>query len=120
MNLPYTMRLLCLCCASFFLLHLALSLAARLMAGTAERLAEHMKPSSAARFMFALRMSPPALTVFAVAAFCIPSYLWLEPEMTGEKVGVLCGVMALLGARAVDFGAGAGDGCGTGNKPLPA
>ena len=97
MTLPYTMRLLCLCCASFFMLHLALALAARLSAGTAVRVAEHMKPSSAARFLFALRMSPLVLTLFAVLAFCIPSYLWLEPQIAGEKVGWLCAAMALLG-----------------------
>ncbi len=97
MNLPYTMRLLCLCCASFFLIHKALAVAARLGAGTAVRVAEHMKPRSAARLLFALRISPLVLTLIAVLAFCIPSYLWLEPEATGEKVGLLCVLMAVLG-----------------------
>src|SRR5271157_2638085 len=41
MNLPYSVRLLCLCCASFFLIHMALAMVARLSAGTAVRLAEH-------------------------------------------------------------------------------
>jgi len=85
MNLTYTMRLLCLCCASFFMIHLALAMAARLGAGTAVRMAEHMKPSSAARFLFGLRMAPLVLTLFAVIAFCIPSYLWFEPEATGKR-----------------------------------
>jgi Zn-dependent protease with chaperone function len=98
MNLTYTMRLLCLCCASFFMIHLALAMAARLGAGTAVRMAEHMKPSSAARFLFGLRMAPLVLTLFAVIAFCIPSYLWFEPEATGEKVGLVCFLTAVLGA----------------------
>ncbi len=97
MNLPYSIRLLCLCCASFFLIHMALALAARLGAGTAVRIAAHMKPRSAARMLFALRILPLALTLIAVLAFCIPSYLWLEPEATGEKVGLLCVLMAALG-----------------------
>ena len=97
MNLPYTLKLLCLCSASFFMIHLALALAARLSAGTALRLAEHMKPSSAARFLFALRMAPLVLTLIVVLAFCIPSYLWLEPQASGEKVGFLCVFTALLG-----------------------
>ena len=97
MNLPYSIRLLCLCCASFFLIHMALALLARLGAGTAVRLAEHMKPQSAARLLFVLRIFPLALTLLAVLAFCIPSYLWLEPEATGEKVGLLCVLMAVLG-----------------------
>lgn len=97
MSLPYTMRLLCLCWASFFMLHMALAIAARLGAGTAIRVAEHMKAKSAARLLFALRIAPLALTLFAVLAFCVPSYLWLEPRATGERVGLACMVMACLG-----------------------
>src|SRR5271166_3633406 len=70
----------------------------RLSAGTAMRMAARMKPSSAARLLFALRITPMALTVFAVLAFCVPSYLWLEPEAAGEKVGFVCFLMATLGA----------------------
>jgi hypothetical protein len=98
MNLTYSMRLLCLCCASFFMIHLALAIAARLGTGTAVRLAAHMKPSSAARFLFGVRMAPLVLTVFAVLAFCVPSYLWLEPQASGEKVGFVCFLTAVLGA----------------------
>ena len=98
MNLTYTMRLLCLCCASFFMIHLGLTMATRLGAGAAVRMAGHMKPSSAARFLFGLRMAPLGLTLFAVLAFCVPSYLWLEPQATGEKVGFVCFLTALLGA----------------------
>ena len=97
MNLPYIVRLLCLCGASFFLIHMALALAARLTAATAVRVAEHMKPRSAASFLFVLRLTPLALTLIVVVAFCIPSYLWLEPEVTGEKIGLLCVIMAVLG-----------------------
>ena len=98
MSLTYTWRLLCLCCALFFVLHLALAVATRLCAGTAVRMAARMKPSSAARLLFFLRISPMVLTLFALLAFCIPSYLWLEPEATGEKVGLVCFLMAALGA----------------------
>ncbi len=103
MSLPYTMRLLCLCFASFFVIHLALATAARLSAGTAMKFAEHMKPSSAARFLFVLRMAPLVLTLFAILAFCIPSYLWLEPEAAGEKVGFVCALMAVLGVAIWAF-----------------
>ena len=98
MSLSYTWRLVCLCCASFFVLHLALAVATRLSAGTAIRMAARMKPGSAARFLFFLRISPMLLAGFALLAFCIPSYLWLEPHATGEKVGFLCFLMAALGA----------------------
>src|SRR5271169_4248713 len=62
------------------------------------RMAARMKPSSAARLLFFLRISPMALTVFALLAFCIPSYLWLEPEAAGETVGLACFLMAVMGA----------------------
>lgn len=39
-----------------------------------------------------------ALTAFAVLAFCVPSYLSLEPNAAGEKVGFICILMAALGA----------------------
>jgi len=97
MNLPYTMRLICLCCATFFMLHMALAILARLSAGTAIRVAEHLKPRSAARLLFAIRVSPLVLTLLAVLGFCIPSYLWLEPETAGERVGFVCMLMALSG-----------------------
>jgi beta-lactamase regulating signal transducer with metallopeptidase domain len=97
MNLPYTMRLLCLCWATFFMVHMVLALVARFSAGTAVRVAEHMKPRSAARLLFVLRTSPWLLTLLAVLVFCIPSYLWLEPEATGERVSLICMVMALAG-----------------------
>ena len=97
MNLPYTMRLLCLCCASFFMVHMALAILARLSAGTAIRVAEHMKPRAAARLLFAIRVSPLVLTLLAVLGFCIPSYLWLEPEAAAERVGFVCMVLAVSG-----------------------
>jgi Zn-dependent protease with chaperone function len=79
------------------MIHLALAVAARLSAGTALRMAERLKPSSAARLLFAVRMVPLTLTLLGVLAFCIPSYLWLEPEATGEKVGFVCFLTAVLG-----------------------
>ncbi|MFZ0466352.1 MAG: hypothetical protein WAL78_11700, partial [Candidatus Acidiferrales bacterium] len=61
------------------------------------RLGESMRPRFAARLLLALRLSPLALALFAVAAFCIPSYLWLEPGATSEQVGTLCVIAAILG-----------------------
>src|SRR5271155_1315238 len=97
MNLPYTMRLLCLCWASFFMVHMALAIAVRLGAGTAIRVAGHIKPRAGARLLFAIRILPLWLSLFAVLAFCVPSYLWLEPEVTGERVGLVCMLIALMG-----------------------
>lgn len=98
MSLPYTLRLLCLCFASFFLIHAALALLARAAAPGAMRVAESMRPGKGARLLLALRLLPVTLAALAVAGLCIPSYLWLETNEAGERVGVACFVMALLGA----------------------
>ena len=97
MSLHYTIRLLCLCFAAFFVVHVVLALAARLSAGPSLRIAEHLKPRSAARLLFTIRLLPLLLTVFAVLMFCVPSYLLHEPEGTGERVGFVCMLTALLG-----------------------
>lgn len=97
MILPYTLRLLCLCFASFFLVHAALGLAAWMATPTAARIGEAMRPRSGARFLLALRLLPVALAAFAVVAFCIPSYVWLETNEATERVGPACCAIALLG-----------------------
>jgi Zn-dependent protease with chaperone function len=98
MILPYLFRLLCLCFASFFVLNAAAGLIVRFSAKSAIRFAESKASGAAARFLFALRMSPFVLAALFVIGLCIPSYLWLEPGATAERVGLLCVVLGLLGA----------------------
>jgi len=98
MTLPYTLRLLCLCFASFFLVHALLGLAAWIVTPSAARVAESMRPRNGARLLLALRLLPVTLAAVAVAGFCIPSYLWLETNEATERVGLACCAMALLGA----------------------
>lgn len=98
MALPYLLRLLCLCFATFFIVHAASAILVWIGAPAALRVAEHSKPGFAAKFLFLFRMFPFALTLFVVLGFCIPSYLWLEPLSSGEKVGFAC-----LGAAALGF-----------------
>ena len=88
MILPYILRLVCLCFASFFLIYAALSLAAWLVAPSAIRLGESLKPHFAARLLLVLRLSPVAVAAFIVSALCVPSYLWLEPDADAERVGI--------------------------------
>lgn len=98
MNLPYTLRLLCLCFASFFLIHAVLGLAVFTAAPGAMRIGESMRPRNGARFLLGLRLLPVTLAALAVAGLCIPSYLWLETNESGERVGLACCAIALLGA----------------------
>jgi hypothetical protein len=98
MILPYLLRLLCLCFASFFALNLAASLLVRISSKSALRFAESITPRGAARFLLVLRLLPFALAVLFVVVLCVPSYLWLEPAATAERVGVFCVALGFLGA----------------------
>src|SRR5438309_1012798 len=94
----YVLRLLCLCLASFFLVNAAVGLTTALLSRAAVRMAETMRPRSAARFLFTARMLACALGAGAVLGLCVPSYLWLEPPASSERVGWACLTLALVGA----------------------
>ncbi|HKN76003.1 MAG TPA: hypothetical protein VJW94_12570 [Candidatus Acidoferrum sp.] len=98
MILPYLVRLLCLSFASFFVLNLAAGLLVWILSKPAIRFAQTRTSSSAARLLLALRLLPLALAGLFVVGLCVPSYLWLEPAATAERVGFLCVVLGLLGA----------------------
>src|ERR1700751_4940262 len=97
MTLPYLLRLLCLCFATFFIVHVASAILVWIGAPAALRVAGPSKPGFAAKFLFAYRMFPFVLTLFVVLGFCVPSYLWLEPLTSGEKEGFACLGAAALG-----------------------
>jgi len=88
---------LCLSLAAFFLVHLAVGLMVLAITPAAVRKAGRIAPRSATRWLLALRLAPLGCSVFVVAAFCVPSYLWLEPETAVEQVGFVCLGSALLG-----------------------
>jgi Zn-dependent protease with chaperone function len=98
MTAPYSARLVCLCLAAFFLVHLAAAAMVRLLAPAFIRMAQRMRPRLAARFLLGLRLLPTALAAFVVAGLCAPSYLWLEPAAGSEDVGAACLAAAALGA----------------------
>ena len=98
MILPYYLRLLCLCFATFFVAHAVSWLMVRSIASTALRIAETVRPGWSSRLLFGLRMAPAAITLFLVVGFCVPSYVWLEPDIASERVGFACLLAAMLGA----------------------
>jgi hypothetical protein len=97
MTFPYYVRLIVLCFAAFSVAHTAMWLVVRGFASTSLRIAQTMRPRMAARFLFAVRSAPVGVSLFLVAGFCIPSYVWWEPDISGERVGWLCLAAALLG-----------------------
>jgi beta-lactamase regulating signal transducer with metallopeptidase domain len=98
MILPYLLRLLCLCFASFFVLNFAAGLLVCISSKSAIRFAASRTPMRAARLLVGLRLLPFALAVLFVLGLCVPSYLWLEPTATSERVGLMCGLLGLFGA----------------------
>src|SRR6266404_6667648 len=100
MILHYASRLLCLCLASFFVVNAVLGLTATFVSRAAIRIAGTMRARSAARFLFSARVLPCALGIGAVLVLCVPSYLWLEPQASAERIGWACLALALLGAAS--------------------
>ena len=98
MILPYYLRLLCLCFATFFVVHALCWLVIRSIARAAVKMAAAVRPRLSARLLFGLRMAPAAFTLFFVVGFCVPSYVWLEPPVQDERVGLACLLAAVLGA----------------------
>jgi beta-lactamase regulating signal transducer with metallopeptidase domain len=97
MNFPYLARLVCLCLATFFLVHAALGLAVSRLTRRAVRFAGRMAPVHGARLLLALRLLPAAFALFVVAGLCTPSYLYLEPKGEPEEMGIACMAAALMG-----------------------
>lgn len=98
MIVPYLLRLLCLCLASFFVVNAALGLTLSVTSRRIRRLVERMRPRSAAQLLFVVRLLPMALGAAGVLALCVPSYLLLEPDAVPERVGTTCLIFASLGA----------------------
>ena len=103
MILSYLLRLLCLSLAAFFLVHTAAALLLSLAARAALRAAARMPARRAARLLLALRLLPATLALFLVLGVCVPSYLWLETEVSGEEVGIACLLAAALAAAQCLF-----------------
>src|SRR5580692_6426979 len=70
MILPYLLRLLCLCFASFFVLNAAAGLFVRISSKSAIRFAQSRTSSTAAQLLLALRLLPFALAALFVASLC--------------------------------------------------
>ncbi len=98
MILPYLLRLLCLCFASFFILNLAAGLLVRVLSKSAVRFSESRTARAAARFLFAVRLLPFALAVLFVLLLCVPSYLRFEPSANSERVSFFFVGLGFLGA----------------------
>ena len=104
MILPYALRLLLLCAASYFVVYCAASLAVCAAVPAVMRRSAGKRPRREATLLAALRLLPLLMALFAVAALCVPGYLRFEPEADAERAGVLSILAALCGAAIVLYG----------------
>ena len=100
MTIPYFARLLCLSLAAFFVAHLVLTAMVRLVAALVIERSRRMRAGDGATLLFGLRIAPAALAAAVVVGLCAPSYLWLEPDMATEQIGVVCIAAAAIAAAA--------------------
>lgn len=99
MTLSYFARLALLSLAAFFLVHVAMGLLGTMLAPRVIRTSVRVSSDRAARRLWMLRLAPAGVAMFVVVVFCVPSYLWWEPD-SGEKVGWRCLVLAGLALTA--------------------
>jgi hypothetical protein len=98
MTASYSIRLLFVCFASFFVVHAVMSAIVRAFEGCGLRFAERIAPRTAATLLFCMRILPAATAITFVLAVCAPSYVRFEPNMAGEEVGFACAALAMAGA----------------------
>jgi hypothetical protein len=108
MILEYSIRLACICLASFFLVHLVTGLLALRLSPWVVSITAKLRPQQAARLLFTLRLAPVFLSFCVVIALCVPSYLRYEQNGDAEKVGLFCLVASALGLALclISFGRG--------------
>lgn len=90
MILSYSVRLLSLCCASFFLVHTAARAAVWYAERPSIRFLERVTPRAAARCLLVLRILPASIALVAVLGVCVPSYLRFEQNLRLEEAGGFC------------------------------
>src|SRR5579863_142191 len=98
MILSYWLRLLSLCFASFFMVHVVVGLGVRFAERRIIGLAERITARAAARLLFWVRILPAGTAVLVVAFACAPSYVRFEGRIVVERAGYVCLAMASFGA----------------------
>jgi hypothetical protein len=93
----YSVRLVILCFASFFLIHLALGLLSLGLFPLLVRASRSVRPQGVSSISIFMRLAPACLSILLVMAVCVPSYLRYERNTTTEEIGLLCLVLACFG-----------------------
>jgi hypothetical protein len=107
----YVLRLIYICLASFFVVHLAIGFTVSATVPALVRWARTINPRRSASLLLAARFLPAVLSLLVVAALCVPSYFLLEPKAVSEELGFLCmagaGLCVLIWILSISRGTGA-------------
>jgi hypothetical protein len=98
MTIPYALRLICVCLASFAIVFSIAGLLVSLAVPMALRAAERMRSDLAAGFTLALRLLPATFAALTVGVVCLPSYIRFEQRAEQEDVGSVCLALAVVTA----------------------
>lgn len=71
------------------------------LAGLLRTPLQHCSARTRAEILFVMRVGPPAVAVFWIATFLIPSYIAYEPLKTNESVSFKLGMLAFMSAVGV-------------------
>lgn len=99
----YELLGICLVLAALLTINALVSLLAAAGWRLFERPLRNRPPRTRAEFLFALRVSPPALALISVGLFLIPSYVGYEPYSTSEVVSTKLALLAIVSAVGVAF-----------------
>jgi BlaR1 peptidase M56 len=105
-NASYGVRLLCLSLTCLVLVNFLAGGLVRLLLPWALPYIDRLSARRASWVLLVLRLAPAVTAWLAVAAFCIPSYLELEPRQNAEQLTMICVLAALAGAMMLLHGVG--------------
>jgi hypothetical protein len=94
MALSYSLRLVCLIVVSAGLLQLALELLLWIGSPLLLRLLAFQPIRQQERALYLARLAPFVLALLVTVSFCVPWYLSNETNLTAERVGLLCLLLA--------------------------
>jgi beta-lactamase regulating signal transducer with metallopeptidase domain len=93
----YFLRFICICLASFFVIHLIAGSVVSVAAPAIIRWMQRISPRRAVSFLLAARFLSVGVSFILVGLLCAPSYLLLESkEPSEEGLSLLCVVAAVL------------------------
>ncbi|MBL8220031.1 MAG: hypothetical protein JNL62_12425 [Bryobacterales bacterium] len=98
MSTGYSLRLLLLGLASFYLVHLLMNLVLRGLLPAILRRARNMCPRNASDLLLAIRLAPAAVGAMFAVAICVPAYLRHEPVLGDENTSAVLCLLAGLSA----------------------